>query len=133
MMKRLRKSRLYISVAGVTKLWLRNLEKTRFTLRRVPAMATRATYACIAVCGALEIRMRRCVTLQALLIRCFRRHFAEPEDLFYITASLHVLSARSVATFACYPFATVQHCETGVRITREFFAVFFMAARAGFL
>src|ERR1700742_4660541 len=99
MMKRLRKSRLYISVAGIAKLRLRNLEKTLFTLRRVYAMAARATYACIAVCRALEIRMRRGVTLQALFIRCFRRQFAEPDDLFYVAASLHMLSARPVTAF----------------------------------
>lgn len=130
--KGLRKGRLYISVAGITKLRLRNLKKAGLAFRFVNAVATRATYACIAVCGSLEIGMRCGVAFQALVIGGLRRHFAEPEDLFYITASLHMLSARPVTAFACHPFASVQQCEPGVRILREFLSNVFMAGLAGF-
>jgi hypothetical protein len=131
-MEGLRKSRLYISVAGIAKLRLRDLEKAGLAFKFVNAVATRATYACIAVSGALEIRMCRGVTLQALFIRCLRRGFAKPEDFFYIAASLHMLSARPVAAFACRSFAAVQHCEAGVRILGEFLADVFMTGLAGF-
>lgn len=107
MMKWLRKSRLYISVAGVAKLRLCGLEKADIVFKFVNAVATRATYACTAVCGALEIRMRLSVTLQTLFVRRFRRHFAESEDLFDITAPLYMLSARPVAAFACHSLAAV--------------------------
>ena len=131
-MEGLRKSRLYISVAGIAKLRLRDLEKAGLAFKFVNAVATRTTYACIAVCGALEIRMGRGVAFQTLFIRCLRRHFAEPEDLFYIAASLHMLSARPVAAFARHSFASVQHCKPGMRILREFLANLFMAGLAGF-
>ncbi len=56
-MEGLRKSGLYVCVAGITELRLRNLEKTGLASGFMNAMATRATYACLSVCGAIEIRM----------------------------------------------------------------------------
>ena len=50
MVERLRKSRLHVSVAGIAKLWLGNLKKAGLVFKFVNAVATRATYACIAVC-----------------------------------------------------------------------------------
>lgn len=80
--ERLRKSRLHVSVAGVAELRLRNLEKAGLASEFMNAMATQATYVCSSVCGTLEIRMGRGVALQALLIDCFRRRFAELEECF---------------------------------------------------
>ena len=80
MVERLRKCGLHVSVAGITELRLRNLEKAGLASEFMNAMATQATYVCSSVCGALEIRMGPGMALQALLIDCLRRRFAELEE-----------------------------------------------------
>ena len=82
MVERLRKCGLHVGVAGIAELRLRNLEKVGLASEFMNTMATQATYVCCPVCGALEIRMGRGVALQALLIDCFRRRFAELEECF---------------------------------------------------
>ena len=119
-MERLSKSGLDVSVAGIAELRLRNLQKARLASGLMNAMATRTTYVCFSMCGALEIRMCRGVAPQAGVIDCLRRRESEPEDLFYIAAALYVLSAWSVAAFARNSFATMLHCKAGMRIPREF-------------
>jgi hypothetical protein len=80
MVERLRKSGLYVSVAGIAKLRLRNLEKASLASEFVNAVTTHATNIRISVRGALEIRMCCRVALQALVIDCFRRRFVELEE-----------------------------------------------------
>ena len=77
MVERLRESGLDVSVAGIAKLRLRNLEKVVLASGFMNAMATQATNLCSSVCGAIEIRMRPFVALQALVIDFFRRRFVE--------------------------------------------------------
>jgi hypothetical protein len=57
MVERLRKSGLDVSVTGIAKLRLRNLEKAVLASGFMNAMATQATNVCSSVCGAIEIRM----------------------------------------------------------------------------
>src|SRR5271154_3754964 len=57
MVERLRKSGLYVRVAGIAELRLRNLEKASLASEFMNAMATQATNLCSSVCGAIEIRM----------------------------------------------------------------------------
>ncbi len=130
-MKGLRKSRLHISVAGITKLRLRDLEKAGLVFKFVNAVATRATYACIAVCGALEIRMCRGVAFQALFISCLRCGFAKPEDFLYIAATLHMLSAGPVAAFAGDTFASMHQRQARMRILGKLVHHIFVAGHAG--
>jgi hypothetical protein len=80
MVERLRESGLDVSVAGIAELRLRDLEKTFLASRFMNAMATQAAHFCSSVCGALEIRMRRGVALQALAIDLFRSRFVELEE-----------------------------------------------------
>jgi hypothetical protein len=79
MVERLRKSRLYVSVAGIAELRLRNLEKASLASEFMNAVATHATHVRSSVCGAVEIRMCRGMTLQALVIDGFGRRFVEQE------------------------------------------------------
>jgi hypothetical protein len=80
MVERLRKSGLDVSVAGIAKLRLRNLEKVLLASKFMNAMATQATNFCGSVCRSIEIRVRRGVALQALVIDLFRRRFVELEE-----------------------------------------------------
>jgi hypothetical protein len=80
MVERLRKSGLDVSVAGIAKLRLRNLEKAVLASEFMNAMATQATNVGSSVCGAIEIRMCRGMALQALAINRFRRRFVELEE-----------------------------------------------------
>ena len=131
--ERLRKSGLYISVAGIAEFRLRNLEKARLASEFMNAMATDATYVCYSVCGALEIRMCPGVALQALVIDCFRRRIAESEECFQVSASsLYMLPARSMAAFAGNAFAAMQHRKAGVRILSELLAYLAVTGFAGF-
>lgn len=57
MVERLRKSGLYVGVAGIAELRLRNLEKAGIAFEFMNAMATQATNFCSSVCGAIEVRM----------------------------------------------------------------------------
>ena len=119
-MEGLRKSGLHVSVAGVTELRLRNLEKAGLASGFMNAMTTHATYARLSVCGALEVRMGRGVAPQARLIYCFRRCFGEAEEGFQIAAtSLYMLSARPVAALARNTLAAMQHRKAGVRVLSE--------------
>jgi hypothetical protein len=131
-MERLRKSRLHVSVAGIAELRLRNLEKAGLAFEFMNAMATCTTYVCNSVCGALEIRMCCGVALQTLPIDCFRRRFAEAEDLFYIAAQLYVLSAWPMAALARNPLAAMQHRKAGVRILSELLVDLTVTGLAGF-
>jgi hypothetical protein len=119
-MEGLRKSGLHVSVAGIAQLRLRNLEKVSLGAEFMNAMATRATYACLSVCGTLEIRMCRGVALQAFAIDCLRCRYGEPEEGFQIAAtSLYMLSTWPVAALACNALAAMQHRKAGVRILSE--------------
>ena len=86
-MERLRERGLHVSVAGIAELRLRDLEKASLASGLMNAMATRTTYVCCSMCGALEVRMCRGVAPQAGVIDCLRRRESEPEDRFYIAAA----------------------------------------------
>ena len=131
--ERLRKSGLHVSVAGIAELRLGDLEKAGFTSEFMNAVATHAAYVCSSVCGAFEIRMGPGVALQALVIDCFRRGIAKPEECFQAAAScLYVLSARSMAALAGNAFAAMQHRKAGVRILSELLAYLPVTGFAGF-
>jgi len=66
--KGLRKSRLYISVAGVTELRLRGLEQLLFTLERMDAVATCTPHVRLPVGGTLKIRMCSRMAGETLLV-----------------------------------------------------------------
>lgn len=95
-------------------------------------MTTRAAYARFSMCGTLEIRMRGRMALQALCICHLLCRCTESENLLNITAALHVLFTRPVATFAGDSVAAVQHRQTRMRVIRKLFAYVFMAACTGF-
>jgi hypothetical protein len=57
MVERLRKSGLYVSVAGIAELRLRNLQKASIATEFMNAMATQATNLCNSMGGAIEIGM----------------------------------------------------------------------------
>jgi hypothetical protein len=80
-MKGLRKSRFYISVAGVAELWLRGLKQLFFTLERMDAVATCASNVRLTVGGTLKIWMCSCMAGKTLLVNNLWCSLAELEDL----------------------------------------------------
>ena len=83
-MEGLRKSWLYIGVAGVAEFWLRNLEQLLFTLERMDAVATCTPHVRFPMGGALKIWMCSTMAGKTLLVHNLWCSLAELEDLRYI-------------------------------------------------
>jgi hypothetical protein len=133
MVERLRKGGLHVSVACIAELRLGDLEKAGLASGFMNAVATRTTYICGSVCGALKIRMRGGVALQALVIDLFRCRFGEPEEcLQAAAASLYVLSAWSMAALAGSAFAPMQHRKARVWVLGELLADLTVTEFTGF-
>jgi len=131
-MKRLRESWLYIRVAAIAELWLRNFEKALLARKFVNAMATCTAHSGFPVCGSLKIRMCRGMTLQTLFVHLLGCGFAESEDFLHIAAAFDMFSTRPVTGFAGDTLSTVQHGETRVWILGELLVYVLMAGLAGF-
>src|ERR1700741_2386571 len=124
-MEGLRKGWLDIGMTRVAKLRLRNLEECGFALKGMHTMTTCAAHPCLTMCGALEIRGCRRMAIQAFIIGCLRCGLAKPENLLYVAAPFDMFSTRTMAAFACYSFASMEHCKTRMRIVSELLVYIF--------
>jgi len=129
-MKGLRKGRFYIGVAGITELWLRNLEQILFALRRMDAVTTCTPHVRLPVGGTVKIRVRSGMAGKAFLIHNLRGSLAELEDLGGVAPGLHMLLTRPMAAFASNAFALVHQCRFPMRIVRKLLYSFRVAGLA---
>jgi hypothetical protein len=92
--------RLGIGVALEAKLGLRNLQQLFFVSAHVNTVATYAAHIVLAVRATLKVGVLSLVATQALRIHLLGGCLCGIEDLCYISATIDVRFARSVAAFA---------------------------------
>lgn len=81
MVEGLRKCWLYIGMAGIAELRLRDLEHIGFALKRMHAVTTGAPHAGFSVGRAVKVRMRTSMARKAFFINNLRLSLAELKDL----------------------------------------------------
>jgi len=131
-MKGLRKGRLYIGVAGITELGLRNLEQILFALKRMDAMTTCTPHVRFPMGGTIKIRVRSCMADKAFLIHYLRGSLAELEDLGGVASGFHMLLTGAMAGFAGNAFTLMHQRKFRMRVVGKLSYNLCMAGFADF-
>lgn len=118
-MEGLGEGRLHIGMAAVAEPGLRSFEEADLFFKSMNAMAAGATYTCLAVSGALEVRMSADVTAQAGLIDLLCRSLREAKDLRDIASTLDVRLPCAVAALTGDALTAMHKRQPSMGISTE--------------